>query len=173
MKNAKPGGTRRRVSPSAPKRAGRVLSFAHNSHAATPDPSGLGAEFRFSVPVLRVKDVRATAAWYRKHLGFTASTFPERAPHDFAILARDSVQLLVRRSDEPGWRGSVAHSGWDLYIWVDGADFDKLEVAAKRAEAIVRPRRTMGAHIVEIEVRDPDGYVICIGGPIRVAVLQA
>jgi catechol 2,3-dioxygenase-like lactoylglutathione lyase family enzyme len=138
-----------------------------------PDPSGLGAEYRFSVPVLRVRDVRATAEWYREHLGFTAGTFPDRAPHDFAILGRDSVQLLVRRSDEPGWRGSVAHSGWDLYIWVDGADFDQLEAAAKRARAIVRPRRTMGAHIVEIEVRDPDGYVICIGGPVRVAVMQA
>ena len=167
-------GTRRRVAPRGPKaRPSQVLAFAHAGPTVTPDPSGLGAEFRFSVPVLRVKDVRATAAWYRLHFGFTAATFPDRAPHDFAILGRDGVQLLVRRSDEPGWRGTVAHSGWDLYIWVDGADFDQLEAAAKRADAIVRPRRTMGAHIVEIEVRDPDGYVICIGGPVRVAVLQA
>ena len=166
-------GTRRRIGAGPKARQPRMLTIAPAAPAIAPDPSGLGAEFRFSVPVLRVRDVRATAAWYRKHLGFTAATFPDRAPHDFAILGRDSVQMLVRRSDEPGWRGSVPHSGWDLYIWVDGADFDGIEAAAKRGAAIVRPRRTMGAHIVEIEVRDPDGYVICIGGPVRVAVMQA
>lgn len=139
---------------------------------ATPDPSGHGAEFRFSVPVLRVRDVTATLAWYAKHLGFVAGPLPDHTPHDFAILGRDGVQLLVRRSADADARGSRVHSGWDLYIWVDGADFDRLEASAAAADAIVRPRRTMGSNIAEIEVRDPDGYVICIGGPVRAAVVK-
>jgi catechol 2,3-dioxygenase-like lactoylglutathione lyase family enzyme len=122
---------------------------------------GRDAVFRFSVPVLRVRDVAATVAWYRNHLGFSAETFPERGEHEFAILERDGVQLLARRSASK----SVAHSGWDLYIWVDGADLTRLEAAMRLTGGIVRPLSSLGDTMAEIEIRDPDGYVLCIGGP--------
>lgn len=144
----------------------------HHERVAPPEPRGRDAEFRFSVPVLRVHDVEATVAWYASNLGFSAAPFPDKAPHDFALIRRDGVQLLVRHSTEHDTRAGRVHSGWDLYIWVDGADFDHLEAAAARADAIVRRRRAMGNHIAEIEVRDPDGYVICIGGPIRAATVR-
>ncbi|MEX2178795.1 MAG: VOC family protein [Gemmatimonadaceae bacterium] len=133
---------------------------------------GRDAVFRFSVPVLRVRDVTATVAWYRRHLGFTAETFPERGPHEFAILERDGVQLLVRRMAD-GRRATDGHSGWDLYIWVDGVDFTRLEAAVALAGDIVRPLSTMGESIAELEIRDPDGYVLCIGGPTRASVTQS
>src|SRR5438128_7032441 len=78
------------------------------------------AVFRFSVPVLRVRDVAATVAWYRRHLGFSADCFPERAPHEFAILERDGVQLLVRGDSAASARSADGHAGWDLYLWADG-----------------------------------------------------
>lgn len=138
------------------------------------DPvGGRGTVFRFSVPVLRVRDVQATVGWYRRHLGFTADTFPDGAPHEFAILERDGVQMLVRRAEEFSRRAADGHSGWDLYIWVDGADFDRLEASLAQSDAIVRPRTAMGDHMAELEVRDPDGYVLCIGGPTRAAVTPA
>jgi len=128
---------------------------------------GREAVFRFSVPVLRVRDVAETVAWYRRHLGFNAEAFPEHggAPHEFAILERDGVQLLVRRSlSEP--RGPQdGHRGWDLYLWVDGIDFRRLEANMTLAGNIVRPLAPMGSSMAELEVRDPDGYVLCIGGP--------
>lgn len=127
---------------------------------------GRDAVFRFSVPVLRVKDVAATVAWYRRHLGFSAESFPERGPHEFAILERDGVQLLVRRGGD-GRRMTDGHSGWDLYIWADGADLGSLETAMARAGEIVRPLTALGETMAELEVRDPDGYVLCIGGPTR------
>lgn len=139
---------------------------------------GRDAVFRFSVPVLRVRDVAETVAWYRRHLGFTAETFPERGANEFAILERDGVQLLVRRAHDaqPGARQGRAahdrHSGWDLYIWVDGADLGRLEASIALAGGIVRPVAPMGTGMAELEVRDPDGYVLCIGGPTLASLTQ-
>src|SRR5205085_11678604 len=85
-----------------------------------PSPvGGRDAVFRFSVPVLRVRDVAETVAWYRRHLGFSADAFPERGPQEFAILERDGVQLLVRQNTGPARAKTDGHSGWDLYIWAD------------------------------------------------------
>jgi hypothetical protein len=132
------------------------------------EPTGRDAVFRFSVPVLRVREVGATIAWYRRYLGFSAEPFPERAPHEFAIIERDGVQLLVRRVEGSGRPRIDHHTGWDLYLWADGVDFARLEASLSDPE-IVRPRTPMGSSMVELEVRDPDGYVLCIGGPATVA----
>lgn len=126
---------------------------------------GREAVFRFSVPVLRVRDVAATVAWYRRHLGFVAEAFPERAPHEFAILERDGVQLLVRQTTRRARGKPDAHSGWDLYLWVEGVEFERLQAAMSVAGEIVRPLSALGTTMAELEVRDPDGYVLCIGGP--------
>ena len=127
---------------------------------------GRDAVFRFSVPVLRVRDVATTVAWYQRHLGFSAEPFPEHAPHEFAIIERDGVQLLVRRTVGRTRADKDGHSGWDLYIWVDGADLGRLEASFALSAEIVRPLTPMGASMAELEVRDPDGYVLCIGGPV-------
>lgn len=124
---------------------------------------GRDAVFRFSVPVLRVRDVTATVAWYRRHLGFSAEPFPETAPHEFAIMERDGVQILVRRSLDASRVTRARRGGWDLYIWADGVDLRRLQ-ASFAASAIVRPVSPMGDTMAELEVRDPDGYMLCIGG---------
>jgi predicted enzyme related to lactoylglutathione lyase len=133
---------------------------------------GRDAVFRFSVPVLRVRDVGATVAWYRRHLGFNAEAFPEHGAQEFAILERDGVQLLVRRSMAQGKRAVETHSGWDLYIWVDGVDFERLQSGMALGGEIVRPLTPMGSSMAELEVRDPDGYVLCIGGPMKPTLVQ-
>jgi catechol 2,3-dioxygenase-like lactoylglutathione lyase family enzyme len=137
------------------------------------DPTGVrDAIFRFSVPVLRVRDVARTVAWYRQHLGFSAESFPDHGPHEFAILERDGVQLLVRQSRETQRVKRDEHAGWDLYIWVDGVDLGRLQASVSVAGEIVRPLSPMGSTMAELEVRDPDGYVLCIGGPTHVAHAQ-
>ena len=146
-------------------------ALARNVSPLQPDyvsHSGVGgreAVFRFSVPVLRVRDVAETVAWYRRHLGFKAEAFPEHGPHELAILERDGVQLLARRAVAEPRAAQDGHRGWDLYLWVDGIDFRRLEASMAVAGGIVRPLAPMGASMAELEVRDPDGYVLCIGGP--------
>lgn len=128
---------------------------------------GRDAVFRFSVPVLRVRDVAETIAWYRRHLGFSAEAFPEHGMHEFAILERDGVQLLVRRALSDPRPAQDGHRGWDLYMWVDGVDFRRLESTMALSGGVVRPLSPMGSSMAELEVRDPDGYVLCIGGPMQ------
>lgn len=149
----------------------RKTSSLQPEYVRTP-VGGRDAVFRFSVPVLRVRDVAETVAWYSRHLGFVAESFPERAPHEFSILERDGVQLLVRRAQDVRKKEDV-HSGWDLYIWVDGADLGRLEAAMALAGKIVRPLSPLGSTMAELEVRDPNGYVLCIGGPNHATTTQA
>lgn len=143
----------------------RNISQLQPEYVSRSGIAGRDSVFRFSVPVLRVRDVSETVAWYRRHLGFNAEPFPETGTHEFAILERDGVQLLVRRTmSEP--RGvQDGHRGWDLYIWVDGVDFRRLEASMMLSGAVVRPLAPMGSSVAELEIRDPDGYVLCIGGP--------
>ena len=134
---------------------------------------GREAVFRFSVPVLRVADVAATVAWYRCHLGFAAEAFPERAPHEFAIIERDGVQLLLRQAPAGSTRPEMdEHAGWDLYIWVDGLDLAGLEASFAVSGAVVRSLSPLGATMAELEVRDPNGYVLCIGGPTQTSLTK-
>ena len=143
----------------------RTVSSLQPEYVSRPTTGGRDAVFRFSVPVLRVRDVAETVAWYRRHLGFNSEAFPEHGPHEFAILERDGVQLLVRRAVSEPRVSQDGHRGWDLYIWVDGVDFRRLEASMTVAGDVVRPLAPMGASMAELEVRDPDGYVLCIGGP--------
>ncbi len=104
-------------------------------------------------------------------LGFTAEAFPERGPSEFAILERDGVQILVKRV--AGHRARVVeHSGWDLYIWADGVDLQHLEAEFAAIAAVARPLASMGSNMAELEVRDPDGYVLCIGGRTTASATQ-
>lgn len=146
-------------------------AISRNTGALQPEyvrspVGGRDAVFRFSVPVLRVRDVGATVAWYARHLGFTAEAFPDRGPREFAILERDGVQILVRRA-RVAPRKPDQHSGWDLYVWVDNVDFPRLEATFALTGAVVRPLTPMGSSMAELEIRDPDGYVLCIGGRVR------
>ena len=133
---------------------------------------GRDAVFRFSVPVLRVRDVAATVAWYHRHLGFTAEAFPDHGPREFAILERDGVQILVRRAAESR-RNPDGHTGWDLYLWAEGLDLSRLEAAMKLGGNVVRPVTPMGSSMAELEIRDPDGYVLCLGGPVVAGIAAA
>jgi len=151
---------------------GRTTPSLQPEYVRRDPVGGRDAVFRFSVPVLRVRDVATTVAWYRRHLGFAAEAFPERAPHEFAIIERDGVQLLVRQASGRPRAKTDEHSGWDLYIWVDGVDFTRLEAAMSVAGEIVRPLSPLGTTMAELEVRDPDGYVLCIGGPMTLAAAE-
>ena len=146
-------------------------AIARNNTALQPEyvrppVGGRDAVFRFSVPVLRVRDVAATVAWYQRHLGFVADAFPDHGAREFAILERDGVQILVRRAADVQ-RKLDGHSGWDLYLWVDGLDFHRVQASLTLAGDILRPLAPKGSSMAELEARDPDGYVLCIGGPVR------
>jgi catechol 2,3-dioxygenase-like lactoylglutathione lyase family enzyme len=115
-----------------------------------------------AVPVFLVRDVQASAAWYRGRLGFNSSRFWGDPP-GFVILWRDAIELMLKQCPDgvrPHRR--VALDMWDAYLRVRDIeelleDFNRHEVAIQRG-----PER-MFYDCVEIEVVDPDGYALCFG----------
>jgi catechol 2,3-dioxygenase-like lactoylglutathione lyase family enzyme len=110
-----------------------------------------------AIPLLRVADVGKSAAWYRDMLGFEIDAFPDGPPHVFAILRRDSVELMLRRSPfgrDPKWED------WDVRIpLIEG--LRELHARLSSGGVVCRGLEQMPYCDTEFDVRDPDGYVIC------------
>jgi catechol 2,3-dioxygenase-like lactoylglutathione lyase family enzyme len=111
-------------------------------------------------PVFAVSDVDATASWYRDVLGFEFDTFPETPPAEFAILSREGVEIFLQRVagyEKPDLSSRREGGVWNAYIQVSGLSsvWDRISSfpGARRPED-----RWYGQR--EIEVRDPNGYVL-------------
>jgi catechol 2,3-dioxygenase-like lactoylglutathione lyase family enzyme len=77
-----------------------------------------------SAAVLLVRDITASAHYYRDQLGFSFDRFWGEPP-SFVILHRDNCDLMLHlapRNHEivPHWR--ISKGMWNVYFWVDDAD---------------------------------------------------
>jgi catechol 2,3-dioxygenase-like lactoylglutathione lyase family enzyme len=124
-------------------------------------------------PILAVRDVLASARWYRHILGSVESA--ESPPSDHAhlyqrIYCGDELVLQLHAWDEEDHPNLVdadrAPVGHGVLVWFEVADY---AAAAARA-------REIGAHVIEETVnprprhhelwlRDADGYVVVIASP--------
>ena len=43
-----------------------------------------------------VADIESTIRWYESELGFTAYPFPQTPPYVFAIVSRDTVEIMFQ-----------------------------------------------------------------------------
>ena len=127
--------------------------------------TGNAAALRWSIaPYFLVRDVVATANWYRDVLGFQYDRFWGEPPR-FCMVWRRGVVIMLSQHDE----GTVSPNGaatggapWDAYVWVDDADALLAEFTAKG----VVPARAIcdqeyGCR--DFDVVDPNGYRICFG----------
>jgi len=109
-----------------------------------------------SMPVLQVRDVAASAAFYER-LGFTASLWGD--PPDFAIMTRDRVTLALDRARD----GTVpVNQGLAAYLYTDDV------VALRTALIDAGIAATEMHHPTEygcddFDVVDPDGHRIAFG----------
>lgn len=75
-------------------------------------------------PVLLVRDVRASVAYWREKVGFETDRIYGEPP-GFAMPTRDGVTLMLLQAPSdrelplPNWR--VADKSNDAYVWVDDA----------------------------------------------------
>lgn len=113
-----------------------------------------------AVPVLRVTDVTRTINWYREMLGFTADPFPARQPHEFAILEQGATRIMVRRAPASGRAPEL--KGWDVYIGLSGGHLREIYADLRQRAEVMRPLERMPYGDTEFDVRDPDGYVLCL-----------
>ena len=120
-----------------------------------------------AVPVLQVKDVARSIAWYVGVFGFDADPFPATPPFGFAILRRDDAEIMLQCSDAPppGVKGSTpTDAGWAVYLRTSGEDLLDLAAAVRRVTPVLRGPERMFYGLVEFEVEDPDGYRVCVSG---------
>lgn len=122
------------------------------------------------VPVLEVSDVERSMRWYEEHLGFVGDPFPERAPYRFAILrherlrgrgkGRESAEIMLRLGESRvGLRGRYE---WDVYLRLRGVGFKECYERFQRLGVVLRECELMPYGLEEFEVRDPDGYSLCL-----------
>lgn len=75
-------------------------------------------------------DVEATIAFYEKELGFTVR-FRDGSPTSMALIARDSVELMLQQTEDKHWASQTAYR-----IRVDGVEKLYQECVAKGGRAI-------------------------------------
>ena len=120
-----------------------------------------------SAPVLLVRDVVASAEYYRDKLGFAFTRFWGDPP-DFVILERDGMRLMLHRPPAgtpivPHWQ--VSPNMWNVYFWVTDADALHADFTRRGAKIDYHPEdKPYG--IREFGVQDLDGHDIAFGHPI-------
>jgi predicted enzyme related to lactoylglutathione lyase len=117
-----------------------------------------------SAPILLVKDVVASANYYRDKVGFAYEQFWGEPPC-FCILWRDKFNLMLSQVDDPKFiipHYKVVERMWNVYFWVN--DADALYAELKRRGATIDYElcdQPYGCR--EFGVQDLDGYDIAFG----------
>ena len=114
-------------------------------------------------PVLLVKDLEASVAYWRESLGFKARLYGE--PPGFAILKRDACFLMLSLAPDdheivPNWK--IVDKMWNAYFWVDDAKALYKEFVAKDAK-IDYTLCEQPYNVLEFGIQDLDGHDIAFG----------
>ncbi len=112
--------------------------------------ASVGIEFGGVTPVLRVRDVEASAEYYVHALGFTVKF----GTQGFVSVARGSCNLFLCQGDQ-GHPGS--------WVWIDGKDVEAIHAEYKSSGAKIRHAPTNYPWALEMQVEDLDGNILRIG----------
>jgi uncharacterized glyoxalase superfamily protein PhnB len=114
-----------------------------------------------AIPVLEVADVAASMSWYREMLGFSADSFPVTPPHQFAILRHGQTELMLRSGTSKALPGQRQYK-WDVYLRLGGGQVRQLFAELTSRGVVSRRLERMFYGLAEFEIKDPDGYVLCL-----------
>ncbi len=121
-----------------------------------------------SAPILLVKDVVASANYYRDKIGFTYDRFWGE-PANFCILNRDGFHLMLSQVEDSKYivpHYKVVEKMWNVYFWVN--DANKLHEEVKNRGANIDYglcEQPYGCR--EFGIQDLDGYDIAFGQDIN------
>jgi predicted enzyme related to lactoylglutathione lyase len=117
-----------------------------------------------SAPILLVKDVVASANYYRDQLGFTYERFWGEPPR-FCILSRDTFHLMLSQVDDTDFivpHYKVVENMWNVYFWVSDAQAMYDELVARGAKIDYEVcEQPYGCR--EFGIQDLDGYDVAFG----------
>lgn len=116
-------------------------------------------------PFLLVPDVAAALAYYRDVLGFEVQPY-ELVPEDNGTATRDGCTLFFNRGARATPNSEVAPPDlFDVYLWTDDVRALDAELRGRGADVLHAPvERPWG--MLEIRVRDLNGYVLGFGEPL-------
>jgi len=107
--------------------------------------------FGLPVPVLRVKDVDASIAYYVNALGFELRW---RANEGFACVARDQCSIFLTNDNQSQPR---------MWIWIGARDVRALHGQYVTSGAKIRNPPNNFEWALEMQVEDLDGNVLRVG----------
>ena len=118
----------------------------------------MSAQLIRSVPILPVREARASIDYYRQKLGFDLDwehEFGEGLPL-FVSVSRGDVTLFLSEHPGEGAPGTL------VYLYVDDVDALYREVEKNGAQVEAPPKLTAWG-TKEMRVRDPDGHTLRFG----------
>jgi catechol 2,3-dioxygenase-like lactoylglutathione lyase family enzyme len=121
-------------------------------------------------PLFIVKNVPATLAFYRDHLGFDI-TFQGPEPDDifFGIVRRDGAMIMFKAigvDPVPNYTRDIKQgiARWDAYLHVPDPDAFAAEFSSRNVEFFV-PLKDTHDGLRGFELQDVNGYVLFFGRP--------
>lgn len=115
-------------------------------------------------PIVAVRDVATSVAFYRERLGFERMSGEDPG---FAIVALGPARvMLVGPGDAAALAATAAHVA--AYVWVEDLDALWARLAPRLAdlpEGRVRPPFRQAYGMREVHVKDPDGFLLFFGEP--------
>ena len=148
---------------------------------APPKRKPAKTKVTFIDPFLRVKDVKRSADWYKRLLGFeTAMALPSKSKPTFvrmispggaAIMIGDGGDAMSGKKAPANVKKAIASRKAQrvvsLYLRVDSGINALYESTRKRAK-VVQPITTQPYGMREFALQDPDGYEVGIGMEVAV-----
>jgi uncharacterized glyoxalase superfamily protein PhnB len=113
---------------------------------------------RSLTPMLQTSDMDRTIAWYGDMLGFRCV---RRMGDEWCRLEQDGVSLMFMKNDHVGAPQATATQ----YIYVD--DVNALWEQLKDRVAAEWGPEVMPYGMREFAIKDPDGYYLSFGEPVR------
>lgn len=116
-------------------------------------------------PLIVVRDVEASSAWYQKLLGLTSG----HGGDEFEMLMAGSELALMLHSldieehpviSDP--REGSAGRGVLLYFSVESVPDCFARAQTMNADLVDEPHVNPKAHAIEFSLRDPDGYAVTV-----------
>lgn len=118
-------------------------------------------DFSRSASVLQVRDVVRSRDFYCNELGFTSDSLWGEPPC-FGIVGRGTITLFLDQTIDYGDRSIPLNQYWAVYCYVSDVDALAAEFTERHVE-IMRGPVDAPHGCREIDVRDPDGHIICFG----------
>lgn len=124
--------------------------------------AGSGIVGHRSMAVLGVRDVAASAAFYRDKLGFGQGGIfgPEGGAPSFAIMDLGAITVALQRDEGAAPRQGA--TAWAAYLYIEGVDAYHRALDAKEVRILQAPHETFyGCR--EMTIADLDGHQLAFG----------